>query len=53
MKGFLACLAALTAGAALLHCSDQQDDKFPNIPPNGADASDDGYVAPPKPEQPL
>ena len=52
MRPVLACLAALAAGAALFHCSDQVDDKFPNIPPNVPDAADDGFVAPPKPEQP-
>lgn len=54
MRRYLAFLAALTAGAFLFHCSDQENPTAPKIPPNEniPDASGDGYVAPPKPEQP-
>lgn len=53
MRSFFAFAAALTAGAFLFHCSDQEQPKGVTIPPDDIfDAGGDGFVAPPKQEQP-
>ena len=53
MRSFFAFFTALTAGAFLFHCSDQEQPKGVTIPPDDIfDAGGDGFVAPPKSAQP-